>query len=267
MSVIVCDGLVRRYDDVLAVDDLSFTVEEGEFFALLGPNGAGKTTTLHMLITMLAPTAGSASVAGHDVMREARKVRRTLGMVFQEPALDTRLTGRENLAIHAALYAVPRPETADAVQDALVWASLEQVADRTVRTYSGGMKRRLELGRALMHQPRVLFLDEPTLGLDPQGRRHLWESIATLRGRGLTVVMTTHNLSEAEACDRVGIIDEGRLQALGTPDELRDQTGQPKDASLEDVFLSLTGRALRDEEAGPRDRLIAFAKRGGEHTG
>lgn len=266
MSVIICDGLVRRFGDVTAVDGLTLTVEEGEFFALLGPNGAGKSTTLHMLTTMVPPSAGRARVAGYDVVREPRGVRNAIGMVFQEPALDTRLTGRENLEIHAALYAIPRDRVAAVVGEALRWAQLEDAAGRLVRTYSGGMKRRLELGRALMHEPKVLFLDEPTLGLDPQGRRHLWESIGRLRGRGLTVVMTTHNLAEAEACDRVGIIDQGQLQALGTPEELRGLVGLGDDSTLEDVFLELTGRGLRDEDAGPRDRLLAFSKQGGEHT-
>ncbi|MEX2536801.1 MAG: ATP-binding cassette domain-containing protein [Trueperaceae bacterium] len=267
MNVIVCDGLVRHFGDVTALNDLTLSVEKGEFFALLGPNGAGKSTTLHILTTMLPPSSGRAEVAGHDVVREPRGVRNAIGMVFQEPALDTRLTGRENLRIHAALYAIPRRRVDAVVDEALQWASLEEAGDRLVRTYSGGMKRRLELGRALMHEPKVLFLDEPTLGLDPQGRRHLWESIAQLRGRGLTVVMTTHNLAEAESCDRVGIIDQGRLQALGTPQELRHQVGLAGDATLEEVFLALTGRGLRDEDAGPRDRLLAFAKQGGEHTG
>lgn len=267
MSVIRCLGLTRRYGDLIAVSGLDLAIEEGEFFALLGPNGAGKTTTLHMLTTVLPPTAGSAEVAGHDVTSEPHAVRAAIGMVFQEPALDTRLSARENLAIHAALYALPRREAPQAVEEALEWAELAGHADRLVRTFSGGMKRRLELGRALMHQPRVLFLDEPTLGLDPQGRRHLWERIAHLRGRGLTVVMTTHNLAEAESCDRVGVIDGGELRALGTPDALRAEAGLDADATLEDVFLTLTGRGLRDQGADARDRMLAFAKRGGEHTG
>ena len=265
-SVIACRDLERRFGDVVAVKGLTLTVEEGEFFALLGPNGAGKSTTLHMLTTVLPPSGGRAAVAGYDVARDPRGVRGAIGMVFQEPALDARLTGRENLDIHAALYAIPRKASRTRVADALSWGSLEEAGDRPVQTYSGGMKRRLELARALMHEPQVLFLDEPTLGLDPQGRHHLWDSIGRLRGRGLTVVMTTHNLAEAEACDRVGVMDEGELRALGTPATLREQAGLESDATLEDVFLSLTGRALRDEGADPRDRLLAFAKQGGEHT-
>ena len=263
---IACEGLVRTFAEVEAVRGVSFTVAGGELFALLGPNGAGKTTTLHMLTTVREPTRGTASVLGFDVRREAASVRGVIGMVFQEPALDDRLTARENLQMHAVLYAIPRAETAAAIDRALAWASLEQEATRTVRTFSGGMKRRLELARALMHDPKVLFLDEPTVGLDPQARRHLWESVRSLRREGLTVFMTTHYLEEAEGCDRVAIMDRGEVIALGSPAELKPQVDGAPLGSLEDVFLDLTGRELRDEEATPRARLLAFGKRGGEHT-
>lgn len=263
--------LGRRYGDVVAVDSVSFTVAPGEFFALLGPNGAGKTTTLHMLTTLVVPTSGSATVMGHDVVKESAAVRRGLGMVFQDPALDDRLTAWENLEIHAVIYGVQRPDRNKAIELALEWASLSEVGKRKVREFSGGMKRRLELVRALMHGPRILFLDEPTLGLDPQGRRHLWERIDALREQGMTVMMTTHNLPEAEACDRIGIMDHGRLVTVGAPRELIAQhataAGKPReDADLEDVFIALTGRQLRDEVATARDRMVSFAKRGGEHT-
>ena len=258
--------LVRSFGKVAVVKGVSFTVEPGEFFALLGPNGAGKTTTLQMLTTLLRPTSGNALVFGADTTRESAKVRSVLGMVFQEPALDDRLSARENLQIHAALYRIPRDQVTERIAEALDWSALSDVGDRRLRSYSGGMKRRLELARALMHRPGLLFLDEPTLGLDPQGRRHLWERIEWLRGRGLTVFMTTHYLQEAESCDRVGIIDDGRLVALGTPEELKSSVRAGPEASLEDVFIELTGRQLRDEEAGPRSRMLAFAKRGGEHT-
>lgn len=258
--------LVRRFGKVEAVSGVSFGVAQGEFFALLGPNGAGKTTTLQMLTTLLKPTSGSASVFGHDIGKAAARVRSSLGMVFQEPALDDRLTALENLEIHGALYRIPPREVRARAGEALDWAALAEVGRRTVRTFSGGMKRRLELARALMHRPRLLFLDEPTLGLDPQGRRHLWERIEQLRGQGLTVFMTTHYLQEAEACDRVGIIDGGKLIALGSPAELKSQASSEAEVSLEDVFIELTGRKLRDEEAGPRARMLGFAKRGGEHT-
>jgi ABC-2 type transport system ATP-binding protein len=259
-------GLTRGFGQVEAVSGVSFSVGQGEFFALLGPNGAGKTTTLHMLSTLLAPTAGSARVFGADTTHEPAKVRAALGMVFQEPALDDRLTARENLRLHASLYKIARAEVRARVEEALDWGSLAQAGDRTVRSFSGGMKRRLELARALMHRPRLLFLDEPTLGLDPQGRLHLWERIEQLRGQGLTVLMTTHYLHEAESCDRVGIIDGGSLIALGTPEEIKRRAGAATEASLEDVFIELTGRRLRDDEAGPRARLLGFAQRGGEHT-
>lgn len=264
-------GLGRRYGDVVAVDSVSLSVASGEFFALLGPNGAGKTTTLHMLTTLVVPTSGRASVLGHDVVKEPGAVRRGLGMVFQDPALDDRLTAWENLEIHAVIYGVPRQDRHAAIERALEWATLAEVGKRRVREFSGGMKRRLELARALMHGPRILFLDEPTLGLDPQGRRHLWERIDALRLKGMTVLMTTHNLPEAEACDRVGIIDNGRLVAIGAPGDLIAEhataVGKPvEEADLEDVFIALTGRQLRDEVATARDRLVSFAKRGGEHT-
>ena len=265
-AAILCDALGRRYGDVVAVEEVSFEVAEGEFFALLGPNGAGKTTTMHMLSTMLSPTHGRATVGGFDVQTQAHEVRSTIGMVFQEPALDERLTAQENLEIHAALYALPRTRAKASVREALEWASLAPEARRLVRTFSGGMKRRLELARALMHEPKIMFLDEPTVGLDPQGRRHLWESIAALRERGLTVFMTTHYLQEAEACDRVGIIDRGKLIALGTPSRLKLEVTGKEESSLEDVFIELTGHGLRDEEATARARLLSFGRRGGEHT-
>ena len=266
IPAIETDDLGRQYGDVVAVEGLSFGVAAGEFFALLGPNGAGKTTLLHMLITLLAPTAGRASVMGFDVVRDASAVRRTLGVVFQDPALDERLTARENLEIHAVLYGIARRDRRNAVEQALTWGSLDEVGDRTVRTFSGGMKRRLELSRAIMHGPRVLFLDEPTLGLDPQGRRHLWERIAALREGGMTVLMTTHYMPEAEACDRVGIIDRGQMIAIGPPAELIAEHGVTQDTTLEDVFIRMTGHQLRDEVATARDQLVSFGKRGGEHT-
>ena len=259
-------ALGRRYGEVAAVEDVSFSVAAGEFFALLGPNGAGKTTLLNMLITLLAPTAGRAAVMGLDVVSQASAVRRTLGMVFQDPALDERLTARENLEIHAVLYGIARRDRRGAVEQALTWASLGEVGNRRVRAFSGGMKRRLELSRAIMHSPRVLFLDEPTLGLDPQGRRNLWERIAALRQDGMTVLMTTHNMPEAEACDRVGIIDRGKLIAIGPPAELLAEHGGAEDTTLEDVFIRMTGHQLRDEAATARDLIVSFGKRGGEHT-
>jgi len=256
----------RRYGDVAAVDDFSFGVAPGEFFALLGPNGAGKSTLLHMLTTIIPPTSGTGSVMGFDIVKESSEVRWTLGMVFQDPAVDDRLTARENLHIHAVLYGIPRKQRSEAIDRAIEWASLTETGKRRVATFSGGMKRRLELARALMHGPRVLFLDEPTIGLDPQGRRNLWQRISTLRSEGMTVFMTTHNLPEAEACDRVGIMDRGKLVEVGPPHALIEKHGGSENANLEDVFINLTGRQLRDEVATARDRLVSFGKKGGEHT-
>lgn len=248
--ILSCEGLGRSFGGVVAVADMSLAMSEGESLALIGPNGAGKSTTLGMLTTAIRPDRGRATVLGHDVVREPERVRAGLGVLFQEPALDDAMTPRETLAFHAALHALPRRETRERVERALAWAELGDVADRIVRGLSGGMKRRIELARALMHEPRLLVLDEPTLGLDPQGRRDLWARIETLRKGGLSVLLTTHVLSEAERCDRVGIVDRGRLVALDTPDAIRMRCGGV--ATLEDAFLHLTGRALRDGDAAPR---------------
>lgn len=266
MAAIEISGVDYRYGDHKAVDQLALSIEEGEFFALLGPNGAGKTTLLNMLMTVTHPSAGSIVVMGHDAVTDTTQVRRALGVVFQDPALDDRLTAVENLQIHAVLHALPKKDRATAVDRAIEWASLANARHKPVRSFSGGMKRRLELARALMHEPRILLLDEPTIGLDPQGRRHLWERIGSLRQRGMTVLMTTHNLAEAEMCDRVGIIDGGRMVAVGSPRELIAAHGGAPDATLEDVFIALTGRQLFDETATGRDLMVEFAKRGGEHT-
>ena len=266
MNVIECRELGRTYGQQEAVEAVSFAMEDGEFLALLGPNGAGKSTLLHMLITLIAPSRGEARVVGADIRREPERVRAGIGVVFQDPALDEQMTARENLRIHAVLYRLPRRQVAEAVGRALVWAKLEVAADRPVRTFSGGMKRRLELARALMHEPRLLILDEPTIGLDPQGRRDLWERIQELRRSGMSVLMTTHALQEAEACSRVGIIDRGRLIALGPPAEIGLHALGRADLSLEEAFVALTGRALRDAAASPRDSIVSFRRRGGEDT-
>jgi ABC-2 type transport system ATP-binding protein len=259
-------GISRRYGDMAAVDDVSFSVKKGEFFAILGPNGAGKSTLVHMLTTILPPTTGTGTVMGDDIVKKPGAVRWKLGMVFQDPAVDERLTAIENLEIHAVLYGIPRHQRKQLIEDAIQWAQLTDARKRRVATFSGGMKRRLELARALMHDPSVLFLDEPTIGLDPQGRRNLWDRIDGLRQQGMTVFMNTHNLPEAQACDRVGILDRGKLIEIGSPAELIAKHGNKERADLEDVFINLTGRQLRDEVATARDRLVSFAKRGGEHT-
>ncbi len=221
-------GLVKRYtEEVLAVDGVDLSIPANTIYALLGPNGAGKTTTISMLTTLLEPTAGSAKVAGLDVVQQAGKVRQRIGVTFQEMVLDDELTGRDVLDFHGRLYGQSKAERQAKSSELLALVELEEAADRMSRTYSGGMKRRLELARALMTAPDVLFLDEPTLGLDPQTRARIWDYLRNLKKQdGLTVLMTTHYMDEAEAlADRVGIIDLGKLVAEGTPRELIDQMG------------------------------------------
>jgi ABC-2 type transport system ATP-binding protein len=223
---IVVENLARRFGDLVAVDHVDFSVAQGEVFGFLGPNGAGKTTTIAMLTTLLRPTEGRARVAGHDVARAAGDVRRAIGIVFQEPSLDERLTARENLEFHAVLYGMPRAERRERIAEALRLVDLEARADHLVEQYSGGMRRRLEIARGLLHVPAVLFLDEPTLGLDPQSRRAVWEHIRSLRDQtGVTIFMTTHYMEEAEFCDRIAVIDHGRIVALDTPEGLKNMVG------------------------------------------
>lgn len=226
MNVIEVEDLQRSYGDLEAVKGVSFEVAEGSIFGFLGPNGAGKTTTIHMLCTLLRPGAGTARVAGHDIREEPEAVRRSLGMVFQEASVDEKLTGRENLRFHAMLYNMERGEFGERSQRLLELVELDERADEQVEKYSGGMKRRLEVARGLLHRPRVLFLDEPTLGLDPQTRRHIWDYLRELRDRErVTIFMTTHYMDEAENCDRVAIMDEGDIVALDTPEELKGLVG------------------------------------------
>ncbi len=231
MQVIEVTDLTKRFNSngisVAAVDQITFTVEEREIFALLGPNGAGKTTLIKILTTLLKPTSGMAKVAGFDVTKEKEKVRASIGIVFQEPALDRRLTGRENLDFHARMYGIKRGERERRVAESLKLVELEEKADIVVDKYSGGMNRRLELARGFIHHPKVLFLDEPTLGLDTQTRRRTWDYIKQLNEReGVTVVLTTHYMEEAEyLCDRVGIIDQGRIIVLDSPRKLMDLIG------------------------------------------
>ena len=210
------------------MDHISFHVDEGEIFGFLGPNGAGKTTTIKMLTTLLKPSEGSASVAGHDIVKDPDGVRRSIGVVFQNPALDDRLTGRENLDYHGRIYGMSREERLRRIDEMLRLVGLEDKADVLVKNYSGGMKRRLELARGLMHSPKVLFLDEPTLGLDAQTRRIIWNYIKRLNSEeGITVFLTTHYMEEADyLCDRVAIIDRGRLAAMGRPEELKGMLGR-----------------------------------------
>jgi ABC-2 type transport system ATP-binding protein len=306
-DVVVVEGLGKDFGTLTAVAAVDFTVRRQEIFGFLGPNGAGKTTTINMLATLLKPTRGRAEVAGHDVAREPTAVRQAIGMVFQDPSVDNRLTADENLQFHAMIYNVParlRRERADRVLEIV---GLTERRRSLVRTFSGGMRRRLEIARGLMHHPTVLFLDEPTVGLDPQTRSAIWGHVRRLRDEvGITVFMTTHYMDEAENCDRIAIIDHGAIQALDTPAALKRMIGgdkvivtgdaelprditarygvqvidadgeyhfqvehgaefvprvvvdfggrvksiQVKQPSLDDVFLQLTGRAIREEEGG-----------------
>jgi ABC-2 type transport system ATP-binding protein len=216
--------LTKTYGSLRAVDNLDISVEPGEIFGLLGPNGAGKTTVVSMLCTILKPTSGSATVNGFDIVREANKVRRSIGIVFQDPSIDDRLTGRENLFMHANLFGVPASEQKDRINRILKLVELEDRADDLLRTYSGGMRRRLELGRGLIHYPKVLFLDEPTVGLDPQTRDHIWKYIKELKQtHDITVVLTTHYMDEADRLsDRIAIMDHGKMVILDTPPKLKD---------------------------------------------
>jgi ABC-2 type transport system ATP-binding protein len=219
-------GLVKNYDEVEAVRGVEFEVATGEVFGFLGPNGAGKTTTINMLCTLVTPTAGSASVAGHDVVRERDDVRRNIGLVFQDPTLDGYLTAEQNLRLHAELYGVQSDLVKPRMEQVMTMVGLWERKDSVVGTFSGGMRRRLEIARGLMHSPRVLFLDEPTIGLDPQTRRSIWEYIAELKEREeITIFMTTHYMDEAEWCDRIAIMDHGEIVALDAPETLKAGVG------------------------------------------
>ncbi len=216
--------LTKAYGNLKAVDSLNIAVEGGEVFGLLGPNGAGKTTTVSMLCTILKPTSGTATINGFDLVREPAKVRKSIGIVFQDPSVDDRLTGRENLTMHANLFGVPTSEQSDRINRILKLVELEDRANDLLRTYSGGMRRRLELGRGLLHYPKVLFLDEPTVGLDPQTRDHIWKYIRELKeAHDITVVLTTHYMDEADRLsDRIAIMDHGKIVVLDTPPKLKE---------------------------------------------
>lgn len=226
MQIIKVEDLVKKFGAITAVGGISFEVEQNTIFGFLGPNGAGKTTTINILCTLLAPTSGTASLDGHNCYSESAAVRRSIGIVFQDSSLDKDLTARENLMFHAYLYDVPKTERKKRVENALEFAELQDRADNLIKTFSGGMKRRLEVARGLIHRPKVLFLDEPTLGLDPQSRQSLWEFITDLpRKHNVTIFMTTHYMEEAEVCDKIAIIDKGRIIASGTPRELKKIIG------------------------------------------
>ncbi|OGR79711.1 MAG: hypothetical protein A2X32_13610 [Elusimicrobia bacterium GWC2_64_44] len=228
MAAIVTDNLVKRYSEVTAVNGVSLEIPEGEVFGLLGPNGAGKTTMISMLATLVRPTSGTALVAGHDITREPLEVRRNIGIVFQEPSVDDLLTARENLELHSMLYGVPRGEIASRIEQFLKLVNLSDRGDSLVKTYSGGMRRRLEIARGLIHSPKILFLDEPTLGLDPASRKAVWTHIRELKERhNTTIILTTHYMEEADSlADRIGIINQGRIIELDTPEALKRKVGQ-----------------------------------------
>ncbi|MBT9259970.1 MAG: ATP-binding cassette domain-containing protein [Clostridiales bacterium] len=314
--MIQVEKLEKRYGPIHAVKGISFEVREGEIFGFLGPNGAGKTTTMKMLATLVRPTAGRARVAGYDVATQPNDVRRSIGMVFQDPSLDDRLTAYQNLRFHAMLYGVPADVARRRMEELLTMVELQDRLHSRVKTFSGGMRRRLEIARGLLHRPKVLFLDEPTVGLDTQTRRKIWSYIHELREKeGIAVFMSTHYLDEAENCDRIAIMDHGEIVALDTPDGLKSMVGgdvitlssedpgglltairerwphlqvrpgpqgqvvvETADGaswvprlveafpqhiqavtvsrpSLDDVFIKLTGRAIRDEEASAVDRM------------
>ena len=243
----------------VAVDDISFEVPKGIIFAFLGPNGAGKTTTIKMLTTLLRPTSGKISIGDLDPVKHPHEVRQSFGIVFQDPSLDDELTAYENMFLHAGLYGVPRSETAGRIKEMLDFVELWDRKDSLVKTFSGGMRRRLEIARGLLHTPAILFLDEPTVGLDPQTRNHIWSYLKKLnQERGLTVFFTTHYMDEVErTADQVAIIDHGKLVANGTVDSIIAKAGG---GTLEDAFIKLTGHEIREEEATAVDQLRSMAR-------
>lgn len=314
MNIIEVKNLVKRFNKIVAVDHISFEVKKGEIFGFLGPNGAGKSTTINILSTLLSPSEGTAVINNFDILKDRDNVRKSIGLVFQDPSLDDRLTAEENLRFHAKLYGVPKNEYKKRMEEVLRLVDLWDRKDDIVKTFSGGMRRRLEIARGLIHYPQVLFLDEPTLGLDPQTRSHLWEYILKLKNeKNMTIFMTTHYMNEAEYCDRIAIIDYGKIVALDTPKNLKKQVGGdiirisssekdkikkeieekykkiPKEENgilqfeviegekflarlfneleakiefielhkptLDDVFLSLTGRAIREQEWSSKDSM------------
>lgn len=259
------EALTRHFGPVTAVDRLSLEIQTGSIFGLLGPNGAGKTTTIKMLITLLPPSSGAAKVAGFDLQRRPREVRKRIGYVPQLLSADGTLTGYENLLVFARLNAVPRAEREPRIRQALEMIGLTDMADTLVRRYSGGMIRRLEIAQAILHRPAVLFLDEPTVGLDPVARRAVWQHVKELRERfGTTILLTTHYMEEAETlCDRVAIMHQGRVVTVGSPSELMAEAGEA--ATLDDAFVHFTGNAI--ESAGGNYRDTAHTRRTAKRLG
>ena len=252
-------NLTKSFGPLNAVKDISFDVHPGDLFAFLGPNGAGKTTTIKMLTTLLTPTSGSILIDGLDPMKHQNEVRRKFGIVFQDPSLDAELTAYENMDLHGVLYGVPRKVRVERIERLLKLFELWERRAEVTKKFSGGMRRRLEIARGFLHTPKILFLDEPTLGLDPQSRNQLWTHVKSLNeSEQTTVFLTTHYMDEAErVARRIAIIDHGTIVAQGTPAELLEQTGT---TSLEAAFLALTGSAIRDEQASNADRMRQIAQ-------
>jgi ABC-2 type transport system ATP-binding protein len=254
-NILLVQSLTKKFGDLTAVNNISFNVETGSIFAFLGPNGAGKSTTIKMLTTVLKPTSGEISINGFNVLKEQDKARESFGIVFQDHSLDDDLTAYENMVYHAVVYKVPKQERTARIQNALEIVGLWDRRNDYVKNYSGGMKRRLEIARALVHYPKILFLDEPTVGLDPQTRNSIWSHIRNLNeDRKMTIFLTTHYMEEAEAiADQVAIIDHGKIIESGTVEEIKKRT---ETESLEKAFLKLTGRDMRDGNDGARPRMM-----------
>lgn len=252
--IINVENLTKKFGDFTAVNGISFSVERGRIFGFLGPNGAGKTTSIKMLTTLLKPTSGRVLLDGHDPATDQADVRRSFGIVFQDPSLDDELTAKENMEFHGVLYKVPPDLRKKRIEELLKVVELWDRRDGLVKQFSGGMKRRLEIARGLLHHPKILFLDEPTVGLDPQTRNHIWNYIKNLnRQEGITVFFTTHYMEEADrAADQVTIIDHGRILAQGTPAALKKKA---RAKSLEEAFIRMTGHTLRDEDASNADHM------------
>ncbi len=258
-SIIEVKNLVKKFDGLTAVNGISFDVARGEIFAFLGPNGAGKTTTIKMLTTLLAPTSGEIFLNGMDPVRDEAAARRSFGIVFQDPSLDDELTALENMEFHAVLYKVPKEVRRKRIEELMNFVELWDRRNDLVKAFSGGMKRRLEIARGLLHHPKILFLDEPTTGLDPQTRNHVWSYIQNLnREEQITVFFTTHYIEEADrSATRVAVMDHGAIVAQGTPAELKQQTGSEL---LEDAFIKLTGYDIRKESSDGASRMRTHAK-------
>ncbi len=254
MSIIKVENLTKKFGDFTAVDNISFSVAKGEIFAFLGPNGAGKSTTIKILTTLLSPTSGHITLNSFNVQEDPNGVRHSFGIVFQDPSLDDELTAYENMEFHGVLYGMDRKTIKERIEKLMNFVELWDRKDSLVKTFSGGMKRRLEIARGLLHHPKVMFLDEPTLGLDPQTRNHMWEYLKELnRTEGTTIFFTTHYMEEADkVAQRIAVIDHGKIIAMGSSSELKQKTGTN---SLEEAFLSLTGKVIREEEAKGVDHM------------